>query len=221
MPGSGKTYALAQKGQAAVARNWPVWSNEGFDLKGSHIFSSFEDFAKIPQGCRGECTCGAGAEGTHPVVVLWDELPIYVNARKWQEFPDNMLYRLTQIRKDGLWLFYSAIDMGFCDRNVRMLTFWEYKCRAITSRVLIRKRYGHPELRKSDDRGSMAELMLVKEATAALYDTFSKVAVFDDKKPAKELPRTTNKPLTTTTTIPLRTPASASTDDGIGTTGTS
>lgn len=201
MPGGGKTYGLAEVGARALSNGWPVWSNEGFNFRDSQLFGGFEDFLNIPGGCMNDERHREGYDGSrwvcehgvmlragqsHPVVVLWDELPVYVSARKWQEFPDGLMYRLTQVRKDGLWFYYSAIHMDFVDKVVRQLTFWEWQCRSITGRVLYRQKFGHPELRKKDDKPRARELVVVKDRVAELYDTFAKVKVFEDKKTARK-----------------------------------
>lgn len=161
LPGSGKTYALAEIGLDAMRRGREVWCNAGFDLEGARRFSSFEEFAEIP----------------NDAVVVWDELPLYVNARKWQEFPDGLLYRLTQIRKDGLELYYSTIDWRMVDVNVRRLTFWTWECRGITTRLLIRRRFPPEERRKKDERAREIKLVRVRASVGQAYDTFGKVAV--------------------------------------------
>lgn len=160
MPGSGKSYGLVEIAARCRRQGVPYFVNEGFDVEGAYVFSSFEDFLRIPNGC----------------VVLWDELPIYVNARKWQEFPDGLLYRLTQIRKDSLRLYFSAIDEAMVDVTVRRLTFWWWKCQSITQRVLMRSKYPHESFRKKDSKPYHRELVRVRKSVASLYDTKGKIA---------------------------------------------
>lgn len=161
MPGSGKTYGLAEVGVRDLAAGREVWCNAGFDLAGASVFSSFEEFMEIPNGAT----------------VCWDELPLYVNARKWSEFPDGLLYRLTQIRKDGLRLYYSTIDPAMVDTNVRRVTFWWWRCHAVTGTLLRRALYPHESFRKADQKPYRREFVRVKPAIAEAYDTNAKVAV--------------------------------------------
>lgn len=161
MPGGGKTYALAEIGTRALARGERVYSNAGFDLQGTEVISTFDEFAAL-QG---------------PAVVVWDELPLYFNARKWQEFPDAMLYKFTQIRKDGLQLYYSAIHEAMIDTNIRRITFWYYHCRAITGRFLIRKLYPPEEFRRQGQKAMGSDWVWVRDSVARAYDTDRKVAV--------------------------------------------
>lgn len=161
MPGSGKTYALAEIAQREMKRGKPVWCNAGFDVRGAHIFESFDDFLSIPNGS----------------VVVWDELPLYVNARKWAEFPDGLFYRLTQIRKDGLQLYYSAIHEDMIDVNVRRITWWYWHCQGITARILRRSKFPPNEFRKQGSRRYCAEWVRVRDEITTLYDTYAKVSV--------------------------------------------
>lgn len=164
MPGSGKTYWLAQVAAAAMREGRPVYANADEHgqpwIRGARPFSSFEEFLQIPSG----------------TTVVWDELPIYVNSRKWQEFPDGLLYRLSQIRKDALHLYYSAIDEDMVDLTVRRLTFWVWECHSITSRLLVRRRFPPKARRKKDERCRERKLVRVRPEVAELYNTLGKVA---------------------------------------------
>lgn len=126
---------------------------------------TFDDFAAI-EGTPGQ-----------PTVIVWDELPLYFNARKWAEFPDAMLYKFTQIRKDGLQLYYSAIHEAMIDVNIRRVTFWYWRCRAITGRVLYRTLWPPEEYRKAGQRARRRETVIVRESVAGAYDTTRHVAL--------------------------------------------
>lgn len=152
MPGSGKTYALAEIAARKLRQGRSVFCNAGFDVLGAAVFSSFEEFCTLPAGS----------------VVVWDELPLYVNARKWSEFPDGLLYRLTQVRKDGIELYYSAIDEAMVDLNVRRVTFWYWHCRAVTARVLVRSLWPPESFRKARQRPMRRELVIVRERIACV-----------------------------------------------------
>lgn len=160
MPGSGKTYALAQEGQQALARGEKVYCNAGFDLQGATVFESFDDFALITDG-----------------LILFDEMPLYFAARKWQDFPDGMLYKFTQIRKDNIRLSYSSIHEGLIDVNIRRVTFWYWHCHAVMGRLLVRRLYVPVEFRKSSARPIATEWAWVRDSVAATYDTLAKVKV--------------------------------------------
>lgn len=163
LPGSGKSYALVEVAVRALAEGREVWCNSGFDVRGCKRFGSFEEFTQIPNGA----------------VVVWDELPLFVNARKWQEFPDGLMYRLTQIRKHGLELHYSTIDWRMVDVNVRRITFWTWECVGITQRLLRRRLYPPPERRVRGERARKSRWVWVKADIADAYDTLGTVELMD------------------------------------------
>jgi hypothetical protein len=183
-PGGGKTYALAEVGARALGRGERVISNEGFDLLGSEVLALFEDFAAVAVYCTANdhlqqehprvATCPDGHPWV-PVTVLWDELPVFFNARKWGEFPDGMLYKFTQIRKDGIRLYYSSIDEGMIDTNIRRITFWYVHCRARTGRWLTRAKYPPHVFRKASAKPYARRSVWVRDSIAAMYDTLGKV----------------------------------------------
>lgn len=166
MPGSGKTYSLAEVGKRALDRGERVVCNAGFDLQGAEVMATFDEFA--------------GLEG--PCVVVWDELPLYFNARKWSEFPDMMLYKFTQIRKDGLQLYYSTIHEDMIDVNIRRVTFWYWRCRSfplLYGKLGLHRRSLWPpeQFRGRGDKAYRSEWFRIRPEVAALYDTLGKVAL--------------------------------------------
>lgn len=171
MPGSGKTYYLAQRAWRARLEGVPVYSNAGFDIEWAprdglqtraHTLESFGDFARV--------------EG--PALVVWDELPLYFSARNWSSFPDGMLYKFTQIRKDGVRMAYSTIHEMMVDSVLRRITFWWWECHAITRRTLVRRLYPPSEFRKEGSRkGFRTEFVRVNLKVAGTYDTMGKVMV--------------------------------------------
>jgi len=161
MPGGGKSYGLAEMAHRALKSGMKVYSNAGFDIEGSVILQSFEEFAAL-QG---------------PALVVWDELPLYFNSRKWAEFPDGMLYKFTQIRKDGLRLAYSTIHEDMVDVNIRRVTFWYWHCNAVTRRVLRRTLWPPTQFRKANSKPYAKEWVYVSKKIAHLYDSWGKVAV--------------------------------------------
>jgi hypothetical protein len=186
MPGSGKTYSLAWQGLRAMARGRRVISNAGFDLVGSEVMGTFDEFASLRVLCEDrdhvrdewprEPVCPAGKRWV-PITIVWDELPLYFNARKWAEFPDAMMYRFTQVRKDGLELYYSAIHEGMIDVNIRRVTFWFWHCRAVTGRILMRRLFPPEEFRRQGARPYAVKWYRVSDGIASAYDTTRKVAL--------------------------------------------
>lgn len=163
LPGSGKSYYLAEMALKGIKRGLPVYSNAGFDVAGTKPISSFEQFAEL----RG------------PAVVVWDELPLYFNARKWADFPDGMLYKLTQIRKDGIQLYYSTIHEMLVDTVLRRLTFAWIEHRHMAGR-LVRRTYWPPrEFRTEGNASYRKEIIVMKRRVMDAYDTLGRVEVHD------------------------------------------
>lgn len=181
MPGSGKTYGLAQVAKRAMDRGEVVYSNAGFEVAGTRVLHDWEEFVAIPTESEDGCVKRERSEGCEhgalwlPTTIVWDELPLYFNARKWSEFPDGMLYALTQIRKDGRKLYYSSIDEMMIDTTIRRVTFWYWHCRAVSSRLLRRSLWPPESFRKARQRPFSREWVRVRDDVAALYDTTRKV----------------------------------------------
>lgn len=166
LPGSGKSYYLVEKVLEAQRRGIPTYSNAGFDVKGTETIGSFRDLVEV-QG---------------PAVIAFDELPLFFNARRWQTFPDGMLYKLTQIRKDQIELYYSTINPKMVDITLRHLTFEWVWCRHIYGR-LMRRIHKSPE-EWGGDRLYTRFVWRSKEVEQA-YDTLGRVAVHDAGLPTK------------------------------------
>lgn len=168
MPGSGKTATLAEVGVGYRAKGWDVWSNSGFDfgmMTGDpqcHVYNSFDELAAIPG----------------PACILIDEAQLYFNARRWQDFPDGFLYRLSQVRKDGVHLFYTTLFWDMIDKNLRSMTYNVWECEAGFRRGhFVRRRYPPLERRTKDQRPFEKQRVKVALPIVAMYDTYAKVAV--------------------------------------------
>lgn len=166
LPGSGKSYYLVERVLAAQKAGIPTYSNAGFDVKGTEIIGSFREFAEI----KG------------PAVIAFDELPLFFNARKWMTFPDGMLYKLTQIRKDRIELYYSTISLRMVDVVLRQLTFEVVHCRHIAGR-LMRRVHKNPE----EWGGETLRVSWVwrRREVEQAYDTMGRVAVVDSGLPSR------------------------------------
>lgn len=164
LPGSGKTYSLAEVGVGYQAKGWDVWCNKGFDLVGAQVYSSFEELAAI----RG------------PAAVLIDEAQLFFNSRRWQEFPDGFLYSLTQVRKLELHLYFTALRWGSIDVNLREMTFWVWECEqkmSFRGARFVRRRLPPEQVRKKDERPADTHHVRVRREIASYYDTMGTVAV--------------------------------------------
>lgn len=163
LPGSGKSYFLVEQALKAQKRGVPVYSNAGFDVAGTETIESFEHFAYL--------------EG--PCVVVWDELPLYFAARRWADFPDGMLYKLTQIRKDSIQLYYSTIHELLVDTVVRRLTFAWVEHRHMVGRLIRRTWWPPREFRTEGHAAYRKQIIYMRREVMDAYDTMGRVGVHD------------------------------------------
>lgn len=65
-----------------------------------------------------------------PVVCAWDELQNDFKSTNLRDFPDDLLRRLTQVRKgNGLLLLYTSQDFKGLDSTLRKITHYFIDCR--------------------------------------------------------------------------------------------
>lgn len=107
LPGAGKSYELARWGQSQLQAGRRVFCSAGFDLVGAERFSTVDEFVRIPDGAA----------------ICWDEAPVWLDARRWSRMDPTVLYRLTQVRKYGCELRYSAIHPSMVEVTLRRVTF--------------------------------------------------------------------------------------------------
>lgn len=71
-----------------------------------------------------------------PVVVAWDEMQNDFKTTNFKDFPDDLLRRLTQVRKgNGLLLLYTTQDFKGIDSTLRKITFYFNECRTFKGRL--------------------------------------------------------------------------------------
>ncbi len=166
--GSGKTYAMIEDGLKLhrLHPDVPVITNAGFRVSyATHHFSSFRGF------------CALVNMFPHSIV-LWDELPNYVNSRAWQDFPTQLGWALTQIRKSGIWMYYTAIDFLMVDKVVRHLTASEWMCHnRLRGMLLLRSKFPALEQRQVGEQPSSRKWSFVRESVAYSYDTLGRVRI--------------------------------------------
>lgn len=166
MPGSGKSYALVERAVQDLREGRRVFSNAGFEVHDVHgcgrrseRYFSLEELLTVPNGCT----------------VLLDEAPVYVNSRKSAEFPRGLLYRMTQVRKDGLRFYYSSIDEMMVDANLRRVTFWTWQCRRSLLGFFRRTLWAPVDRRTAEDKKLGGRWLRLRRDVAEAYDTTSKV----------------------------------------------
>ncbi len=165
-PGSGKTYSMVEIACKALASGWNVWANFTIiplpEWTGEfYRYRDIEELIVVPDG----------------TVVLLDEAQNMFNARTWQDFPAGFLYRLSQVRKDGIEFYYSSQHEEYVDVTLRRVTENFYHCNAVFGRLFVRSLYGAYELRRVKERPRQRRLKVVRRSVAERYDTKEKVAV--------------------------------------------
>ena len=75
-------------------------------------------------------------------VLFLDEIGIMMPARFWQTFPVDLMFMVSQSRKLGIDIIWTAQDIEQVDSFVRRLTQWAYKVRAIPAPSLERRERG-------------------------------------------------------------------------------
>lgn len=64
-----------------------------------------------------------------PVFIGWDELPNDFSKNGYKDFPEDLLFKLTQLRKgNGVKIYYTCQDITLVDVAFRRLTFYIYDC---------------------------------------------------------------------------------------------
>jgi hypothetical protein len=158
VPGSGKTYELARWGLEQLAAGRQVYCSYGFDLPGAHTFHDIDEFVSIPDGAA----------------ICVDEAPIWFDARAWAHMDRRVLVRLTQIRKFGIDLRYTAIEPTMVELRLRQITFSFVRCKGIYGPFHTRTKQaspdGAPQLR---DRDGFPALSMLRVPVCRAYDTKS------------------------------------------------
>lgn len=71
-----------------------------------------------------------------PVVVAWDELQNDFKSTTLKDFPDDLLRRLTQVRKgNGMLLLYTSQDFKGLDSTLRKITHYFIDCKTFKNRL--------------------------------------------------------------------------------------
>lgn len=162
LPGSGKSYELVRWLLREQEAGRQIWTTAGLELEGGRTIRTVEDFANIPDGSS----------------VGIDEAPLWLDARAWQRMDSELLVRLTQVRKYGIRLRYTAIHPSMVEVTLRRITFRWIECRALFGPFnryrAARSPEGSPKLRDSD--GSWQFRRMSPDVCAA-YNTLAKADV--------------------------------------------
>jgi hypothetical protein len=110
-PGAGKTYGLTLRAIQAAKKGRPVFANYEIDHKGIEFFTA-EQFASLPAG-----------------LVVLDEAHLWFPARRSMRLPSSWLALMSQTRKQGWDVLWSAQHEARVDRVLKDITTWMWLCR--------------------------------------------------------------------------------------------
>lgn len=167
LPGSGKTYWAVQEAKKRLDAGEKVFAN--FEMEGAEYYENFSRFLDLK-----EC------------FIVLDEAGIWLNARRWKDMPEKVLYRLMESRKYKFDLLYTAQNPEMVETTLRRITNfywhlrrfgrreWEYR----DGRKTHRKAWFHtaslwePEnYRKKLQKPLYRKYFRIDERVAKLYDT--------------------------------------------------
>lgn len=167
LPGSGKTYWVVNEAKRRIENGENVFAN--FHLKGAKYFSSFAEFLDMKECC-----------------IIVDEAGIWLNARKWAEIPDEILYRFMESRKNRFDLLYTAQNPEMVEVTLRRITNFYWYMRRVGPREwrykkgkkIHRNAWWHtaslwePEYyRKTTHKSIFRQRFRIKKIIYDLYDT--------------------------------------------------
>jgi len=159
LPGSGKTYFAVKEAKKRLDEGQTVVAN--FLLKGAKYFKGWREFSHY-QNCT----------------FIIDEAGIWLNARKWSEIPESVLYRLMQSRKRKFDLIYTAQDPEMVEVTLRRLSNFYWHMRQFKKLRFHTATLWEPQnYRKERKKSIRREYFTIKPEIAELYDT---EAIIDD-----------------------------------------
>lgn len=145
--GHGKTLSAVQAAYLMYLRGFSVISN-GLALSFEDwSFTNFADLI-IWLGIRRQRVLEG--ESVRPVILLFDEAPQWVDARKWEELPEGFMHLLEQQRKYKVYLIVTAIEELSVEKRLRGQTQRVWRCSYLrhTGRI---KRELFPPIEKMTD----------------------------------------------------------------------
>lgn len=161
-PGSGKTLWMTKRCIAAAKRGQQVFSNYPIDYPGVYLFEP-DDLLHLPEG-----------------VVAIDEAHLWFPARGSLQLPMSWLAGMSQTRKMGWHLLWSAQHENRVDRVIRDVTNWMHLCSAWFGGgdkppLLFTIKTWEPETFRAPKKSMGGAMMRFPKEAAARYQTFGKV----------------------------------------------
>lgn len=166
-PGSGKTYLMVARALREIKKGRTVFAN--FDMKGTIRFGP-EDLLDLPPG-----------------LVLIDEAHLWFPARGAMYLPPSWLAMVSQTRKSGWDIWWTAQHERRVDSALKDVSNWFWLCSAWlggagSHPMLFRIRCWEPELFRRPKQQMQSNWFFYRDEVAKCYDTFERVSVAQHAK---------------------------------------
>lgn len=161
-PGSGKTYTLTARALKARARGKAVFAN--YPINGCVTFTP-DQLLDLPPG-----------------LIVIDEAHLWFSARQAMNLPPSWLAEMSQTRKNGWDLIWSAQHEARVDSVIRHITSWLwltqawFKSRAGHPRLFSTSCY-EPEFFRNEKRRTVKMWTPFQMSVAQQYDTMGKIEI--------------------------------------------
>lgn len=170
-PGMGKTYTLVRIALKSIKQGRNVYSNFHIDLNKFYpkypkqtvkwgtiyFWKNVEDLMTIRSGD-----------------ILMDEAQIYLNSRKWQLLPPELMYKLQQHRKQGLNIYGAVQNLKRIDTVCRELVNSVFVVKRIHN-IFIMNEYDVEDIDKVKRDSYSFKLFFLSKRLASCYDTLQEI----------------------------------------------
>jgi hypothetical protein len=160
-PGAGKTYTLTERALVARKRGVEVFAN--YPIDGCWLFTP-EQLLDLPPG-----------------LIIIDEAHLWFSARQAMSLPPSWLAEMSQTRKNGWNLIWSAQHEARVDRVIRDITNWMWLTTAWFKHnghpLFFKTTSWEPEFFRNERRKMVTKWSLFDPRVAGAYDTHAKLTV--------------------------------------------
>lgn len=161
-PGSGKTYTLTDRVLRVASGGRPVFTN--YPVRHPNVWQfGPADLFSLPAG-----------------VVVIDEAHLWFSSRAALRLPTEWLAELSQTRKRGWDLWWSAQHESRVDKVIRDVTNWIWVCSAWGGKgashpFLFRAKSYEPEHMRDPKRAGISTARFFSQKVASAYDTLGRI----------------------------------------------
>lgn len=158
LPGSGKTYSMT-KDAMKEGKGKVVYSNYDVRIPGAKEIIKLDYPLSLIEAKNG--------------LVLIDEAGLWMPSIIWRKIPEALIWKLAQVRKEGIDLFYTAQNPARVVKILRELTFESVWCIKFFSLFLQKIMSG------IDDSLISWRFLILSKKIYEKYDTYQKVTVLE------------------------------------------